>query len=64
MGLSFDDQESMMEATRSTLQASNNMRFGSDHPVSIPGSVTVVGQESRDDIGLLEMSNDVDSVKN
>ena len=53
-----------MEATRSTLQASNNMRFGSDHPVSIPGSVTVVGQESRDDIGLLEMSNDIDSVKN
>jgi len=66
MGLSFDDQESMMEATRSTLQASNHMRFGSgsDHPVSIPGSVTIVGQESRDDIGLLEMSNDLDNVKN
>ena len=65
MGLSFDDQESMMEATRSTLQASDNMPFGSDHLVSIAGSDVIVGQvQSRDDIGLLELSNDIDSVNN
>ena len=52
MGLSFYDQESMVEVTSS-------LHFVSDHPNLNPemGSISIEHQERSEDVDILEVSN-------
>jgi len=62
MGLSFDDQESLLEAVKSMVDpgVTSSTPFESDPPTSMPETGSFVYKESRDDNTYLQPANDVD----
>ena len=62
MGLSFDDQESLLEAVKSMVDpgATSSTPLESDPPTPIPETGSFVYKESRDDKTYLQPGNDIE----